>query len=69
MKIALVIFCLIFSGCDQMNSSARYQLVVGSDGHAWKIDTTTGKVWKCYFASVNMSEKKANVTCFPVEQL
>lgn len=69
MKIALVFCCLILSGCDQVKSSARYQLVGGADHITWKIDTITGDVWTCYFSSVDMSGKKVSAGCFPVEQV
>lgn len=69
MKIMFAVLCFVLVGCDQLKSSARYQLVGGSDGRAWKIDTTTGETWMCYVSDIYMREKKLNAACFPVEQI
>lgn len=67
MKTALVILCLILTGCDQLKPTptfARYQLVGDSNasGHAWKIDTVTGEVWLCAIGGTG------SVACHPAEQ-
>ncbi len=54
MKSALFAFCLILAGCHQAPreasypSAGRYQLVVDSGGNAWRLDTNTGEMKRCW---------------------
>ena len=54
MKLALIALCLILVGCSRAShdesptAAAHYQLVVDSGGNAWRLDTNTGEMKRCW---------------------
>ena len=55
MKVALVVFCLALTGCDQFGQTSppeadsdHFQLAVDSTGNAWVLDTRTGESKRCW---------------------
>lgn len=55
MKPALIIFCLFLTACDQLPhgslsraEATHYQLVSDKDGNAWRLDTNSGELKRCW---------------------
>jgi hypothetical protein len=56
MRSSIILFlALLISGCDQLfhdasskPDSAHYQLVTDTNGNAWRLDTITGEMKRCW---------------------
>ena len=55
MKTSLIVLCLLIVGCDQLSRDAppktalaHYQLVSDDGGNAWRLDTNTGEMKRCW---------------------
>ena len=65
-SVFCVMFVLLLAGCGQTPNtqginSGRFQLVATSDGNIFKIDTTTGQVWKTTSSSPSSDFMSPNV--------
>ena len=65
MKIYLILFCLVLTGCDQIGKgSANYQISSDATGNAWIVDTRTGDAKRCWQGIPTVSSP----TCYQAVQ-
>ena len=55
MKITLIMLCLVLAGCDRYKvvpasdlPISTYQIVSDSNGNAWRVNTITGEMMRCW---------------------
>jgi hypothetical protein len=54
LKLIFIALCLNFAGCHQAprdalpTAAGHYQFAVDSGGNAWRLDTTTGEMKRCW---------------------
>ncbi len=60
MKAFFITLCLALVGCDQLSPektvqskevAPRYQMAVDSEGNAWRLDTVSGEIKRCWQGS------------------
>lgn len=73
MKIMLVVLCLILVGCERSNivpasdlPISTYQIVSDSNGNAWRVNTITGEVKRCWQGSPGVTAYPP--TCYTAAQ-